>query len=318
MKFYLYEYLLPVAYALDLLLGDPEDLPHPVRWMGRWIDFTERYLRRLPMSETSSGALLVVLLVAGTWLISESVIFVSHILSPTLSFLFNVIMIYYSLSTRSLKQEAMKIYYSLEENFIDQAKKNLSRIVGRDVEPLDEKGVIRATVETVAENLVDGVISPIFYAAIGGAPLAMAYKMVNTLDSMIGYKNERYQRFGLCAARLDDLANFIPARLSIVPIFLASLLTMRSPLQTVKTVLTDGQNHPSPNAGIPEASFSGALGIRLGGPNYYSGNLVKKPFIGRTKREIRRGDIPAAVDLMVIASLIWLLICSGLISLFLA
>jgi len=318
MKFYLYEYLLPVAYILDLLLGDPKALPHPVRWMGKWIDSWERYFRRLPGPEISSGVLFVVVLVAGTWLISRSIILVAHIISPTLSFLLNVIMIYYSLSIRSLREEAMKIYYLLEQNSLDQAKKNLSLIVGRDVEPLDEKGVIRATVETVAENLVDGVISPIFYAAIGGGPLAMTYKMVNTLDSMIGYKNELYKRFGLCAARLDDAVNFIPARLSIVPIFFASLLTTKSPLQTINAVLKYGQNHPSPNAGIPEAAFSGALGIRLGGPNYYGGKLIKKPFIGKAKRKIQTEDIPAAVKLMVIASSIWLLICSSLIFLFLS
>jgi adenosylcobinamide-phosphate synthase len=184
-------------------------------------------------------------------------------------------------------------------------------IVGRDVESLDEAGVARAAVETVAENLVDGVISPLFFAVLGGGPLAMAYKMVNTLDSMIGHKSNQYISFGRFAARLDDAANFIPARVSAIVISFAAPLIKRPLIRTARTAIRDGRRHLSPNAGIPEAAFAGALGIRLGGPNFYGGRLVDKPDIGMATRPIEVEDIKSATSLMMVSTFLWFVLCWG-------
>ena len=197
----------------------------------------------------------------------------------------------------------------MKKGGLDGAKQKLSFIVGRDVDPLDSQGVIRGTVETVAENLVDGVVSPLFYAAIGGAPLAVTYKMINTLDSMIGYRNERYQEFGKCAARLDDAANFIPARLSLLIISLGSLITRGRFRKTLTIAMRDARKHLSPNAGFPEAAFAGALGMKLGGPNYYGGTLVEKPYIGTSSGDADLEHIRQACNHMVISSILTLNIC---------
>ena len=173
--------------------------------------------------------------------------------------------------------------------------------------------ISRATVETVGENLVDGVISPLFYAAIGGAPLAMAYKMINTLDSMIGYKNDKYRDFGKLAARIDDVANFIPARLSIPVISLAAQIIDRKGVRTFQTALSEGANHTSPNAGYSEAAFAGALGIRLGGPNYYHGRIVSKPFLGIPFTQINSNHNKKACDLMLLSTLIWMVVVVGIL-----
>jgi len=194
------------------------------------------------------------------------------------------------------------------DNRIDEAKAKVSLIVGRDVEKLTERGIVKATIETVAENLVDGVISPLFFAVIGGAPLAIAYKMVNTLDSMVGYKNEKYIHFGKAAARIDDISNYIPARLSVPIISLAAQILSRKGLNAFKTATLEGKNHSSPNAGFPEASFAGAMGVKLGGLNYYHGRLVHKPYIGKLFGEADIKHIKKACDLMMMSSVIWLAI----------
>ncbi|MCP4219427.1 MAG: cobalamin biosynthesis protein CobD, partial [bacterium] len=193
------------------------------------------------------------------------------------------------------------------------AKGKLSYIVGRDVENLSEDGIAGAALETVAENLVDGVVAPLFYAAIGGAPLAMAYKMVNTLDSMVGYKNEKYLHFGKASARIDDLLNYIPARLSIPVIGLAAQFLAGRGKDAIVTAIREGRNHSSPNAGYPEAAFAGTLGVRLGGPNYYDGVLVEKPYIGKKFGIVRAGHIKKACDLMILSSFLWLIVLCGLL-----
>ena len=225
-------------------------------------------------------------------------------------------LIYYCISARSLEKSAIEVYDSLIQNRIQDAKAKVALIVGRDVAKLNENGIARATVETVAENLVDGVISPLFFAAIGGAPLAMAYKMVNTLDSMIGYKSQTYQHFGKAAARIDDVANFIPARLAIPIISIAAQILAGRGSQASKTAITEGANHSSPNAGYPEAAFAGALAVRLGGPNYYQGQLVSKPYIGIRFGGIKKKYIRKACDLMLLSVLIWMFVLLSVVCFF--
>lgn len=302
-------WVFPAAFVLDLLTGDPRRLPHPIRLMGKAIESFETRFRKGRFSESTAGSLLAILLVLGTWIICTAAVRAAHVIHPLFAQVVHLVLIYYSLSTKSLKTEALKVYKDLNDKGLDEAKKQLSMIVGRDMVPLDETGVTRAAVETVAENLVDGVIAPLFYAALGGGPLAMAYKMVNTLDSMIGYKNERYKTFGRFAARLDDAANLIPARVSAVVISVAAPLVKLPFLSTIKTAARDGRKHSSPNAGISEAAFAGALGITLGGPNFYGGHLVEKPYIGRPIRPIVRKDIQTATSLMMASAFIWFFAC---------
>jgi adenosylcobinamide-phosphate synthase len=202
----------------------------------------------------------------------------------------------------------LEVRRSLKLNRLQEARAGLASIVGRDVAELKEDGIARAAVETVGENLVDGVVSPLFYAAIGGAPLAMAYKMINTLDSMIGYKNETYRHFGKVAARMDDVANYIPARLAVPVVALAAQMLSKSGWPAWQTAVAEGSNHSSPNAGYPEAAFAGALGVKLGGPNYYAGHLVTKPYIGIMFGQVSPNHIKRACDLMFLSALIWLII----------
>jgi len=219
-----------------------------------------------------------------------------------IGFAVSTFFIFTALSTRTLGKEARSIYQSLKAGNIKEARKKLSLIVGRDTENLDKDEIVRATVETVAENSVDGIISPLFYAALGGAPLALAYKAVNTLDSMVGYKNEKYIYFGWFSAKLDDAANYIPARLSILLILLASFILRKRTSKALHTILRDGKKSPSPNAGIPEAGFAGALGIQLGGINYYQGKKVSKPILGIKIKQRDKGDIIQAINLMWVVS----------------
>lgn len=301
--------ILPAAFLLDLVLGDPKRAPHPIRWMGSLIKMWENPFRKFPVSPVWSGAIFALALITGTWFVTFAVIWVARLVDPWVALFMNIVLIYYTLSIKSLKTESLKVLTQLKSGSLSGAKKQLSQIVGRDVASLDESGVARAAVETVAENLVDGVIAPLFYAALGGAPLAMAYKMVNTLDSMIGYKNRRYEKFGRFAARLDDVANFIPARLSVIVVACAAFFIRLSPYKTFRMALRDGKKHLSPNSGISEAAFAGALEIQLGGANYYQGELVEKPYIGEPIRSIKRNDIKRAVGLMFVSSVVWMCVC---------
>ena len=302
-------FAIPGAVLLDLILGDPKWLPHPIRGMGKWIESWEPYFRKLPMDLTASGCLFALSLVCGTWLITWLLLQITILMHEPFYTGLQIVLIYFSLSIRSLQSSAMDVYQALKRDTLDSAKDKLSHIVGRDVEPLDSKGVVRAAVESVAENLVDGVLSPLFFAVIGGTPLAMAYKMVNTLDSMIGYKNEKYLHFGKWAARLDDIANFIPARLSVPVISVAAFFLKNRIHETFMTALIEGEKHHSPNAGYPEAAFAGALGLRLGGPNTYEGHLVDKPYIGKRLGEGHVEHIRQACDLMVLSAFIFLIPC---------
>ena len=299
-------YIIFAACILDLILGDPESLPHPIRWMGRSINALEPRFRKFDVNLKTSGAILSISLILITWCLTSILVLSAQLIHPVLKTFIEIILIYYCISIRSLRDSAMEVYKLLNHGDLGGAKKKLAFIVGRDVEKLSEEGVALAAVETVAENLVDGVISPLFFAAIGGAPLAMAYKMVNTLDSMIGYKNEKYCDFGKTAAKIDDAANFIPARFSIPVISLAVQILSGKGWGAFKTAIKEGSKHTSPNAGYPEAAFAGGLGIKLGGPNYYGGQLVPKPYIGEMLGKANMEHIRKACDIMMLSSLLWL------------
>ncbi len=215
-------FALPAAFALDALLGDPRFLPHPVRWMGRAIELAEPVFRKVVKNEVLAGGFFAVSLIFGCWALAALGLALAHRVHPAFGFTLEVILLFYCFSARSLAQAGMEIHGLLAAGEVDRARQQVAMIVGRDVAGYQADDIARATVETVAENVVDGVLSPLFFAAIGGAPLAIAYKMVNTLDSMVGYKNSRYLRFGKVAARIDDGANFLPARLSVLFIALAA------------------------------------------------------------------------------------------------
>lgn len=296
--------VIPAAFALDVIVGDPRALPHPIRWMGRSIELCEPVFRRWVRSELMAGCLFALVLILGCWGLTTVMTHFVHRLHPGAGIVLDVVLIFYCLSARSLYGAAMEIYHLLNDGRVDGAKAKLAMIVGRDVAHYGADDISRATVETVAENFVDGVLSPLFYAAIGGAPMAMAYKMVNTLDSMVGYKNERYRRFGRAAARIDDVANFIPARLSVAIISLAArLMNASRGGQALRTGIRQGSRHSSPNAGYAEAAFAGALSVKLNGPNYYGGVLVSKPYIGTEFGAVEVVHIEKSCQLMLLCAL---------------
>ena len=254
---------------LDLLLGDPHRLPHPVRAMGALIAGLEPPLRRLFPStqrgELLAGAMLVLLVVLLSTGAAVLLLLAAYLLSPLLAFLVEAVLCYYCLAARSLREESMAVFRALTGGTIEEARRAVSMIVGRDTDRLDADGVTRAAVETVAENASDGVIAPLLFLAVGGAPLGILYKAVNTMDSMVGYQNERYLYFGRCAARLDDVLNFLPARLAGVLLCLAAPIASLRGQNAWRIFFRDRKNHKSPNSAHTEAAAAGALGVRLAG-----------------------------------------------------
>ncbi|MDO8426984.1 MAG: adenosylcobinamide-phosphate synthase CbiB [Deltaproteobacteria bacterium] len=271
------------AVILDLILGDPEWMPHPVRWMGRLITLLEKILRRpasAPEKERLSGIMLGAAVVSITYGAALLILYLAYNFSTPLYFMASTYLVWTCVSIKSLKSEARKVAGLLDRGALVEARKQLSRIVGRDTKGLSREAVLRATVETVSENASDGVIAPLFYLALGGPALMIAYKAVNTLDSMVGYKNERYINFGAFPAKLDDFANYLPARITSLLMVCASFILGYNWIRSFKVLVRDGHAHPSPNAGLPEAAVAGALGIRLGGGADYGGVFQPKPFIG--------------------------------------
>ncbi|MBM9537714.1 adenosylcobinamide-phosphate synthase CbiB [Desulfobulbus alkaliphilus] len=295
---------LPTAFFLDACFGDPRRLPHPVRWMGRAIEIAEPFFRRLLAREFLAGLVFAAVLILGCWGLAAGTVFMSYRIHGALGFAVETVLLFYCFSARSLAQAGLEIHALLVNGKVDQARAKVAMIVGRDVEQYQADDIGRATVETVAENAVDGVLAPLFFAVIGGAPLAMAYKMVNTLDSMVGYKNPRYLFFGRAAARIDDAANFLPARLAVPLIALAAWLIGAAGRSALVTAWHEGRRHASPNAGYPEAAFAGALGVRLNGPNTYGGVLVEKPYIGVGLAAVRTCHIRQACRLMFATSVL--------------
>lgn len=268
------------AVVLDLVLGDPRALPHPVTAIGRLVAFLESPLRRLVGNMRLAGVLLLLATVGVTYAVAALLIKAAYAVSPEAGFVVGLYIAWVSLAARSLHVESGKVAKALERGDLAGARLALSYIVGRETDQLDEGEIIRGVVETVAENTGDGVIAPLFYLMLGGPPLAIAYKAVNTLDSMVGYKNERYLDFGRASARFDDLANYLPARLTGLLMVLAAPICALSGSGAWRIMRRDCRNHSSPNSGFPEAAAAGALGVRLGGTNRYFGKLVEKPTIG--------------------------------------
>lgn len=295
-----------LACVMDFILGDPRFLPHPVRWMGRAIERAEPEFRKLGCSLRTSGLLFAVSLIGTVFISAWAVLRVADEIHPAAGFLIRVIFLYYCISIRGLETAAMDVHRGLAASDIKGARRALSMIVGRETARLDEEGIVRAAVETVAENFVDGIASPLFFAAIGGPPLAMAYKMANTLDSIIGYRNDMYVDFGRASAWIDDALNYIPARLSVPVIALAAFLLAGRGAPAFVTGVREGRRHASPNSGYPEAAFAGALTVKLGGPNRYHGKTVTKPYIGTRFPGPRLRNIKQASDLMLLSSVIWI------------
>ncbi|MBF0337901.1 MAG: cobalamin biosynthesis protein CobD [Nitrospirae bacterium] len=306
--------ILLLAFAIDALLGDPRWLPHPISLIGRVISAHERLLRSLssrPAMEVLLGGILTISVVGLTYvaMLTLTGVVLSplkkcppvHNLLPGLSYydLCLGVIGSFAIATHGLLAAVSDVYRCLRAGDLSGAKASLAHVVGRDTQPLTEDGVIRAAIETLAENASDAIIAPMFYFAIGGVELAFAYKAVNTIDSMIGYKNKNYFYFGRIGARVDDIANFIPARITAILICLGALVLKVMHMlyysvtkeqmfaykdfnfiEGIRVLVRDGSKHTSPNAGMPEAAIAGALNVRLGGPSYYAGVLVEKPFIG--------------------------------------
>lgn len=301
------ELLILVAFFLDLILGDPRDCPHPVRIIGYATVKLEKGLRRQFSNLLYiAGVVLWTTVVGGSFIVTWMLVKFGSILHPLLGMGVSCLFIYTAIATRDLDREAKDVYEALARDDIPGARRLLSRIVGRNTEDLPPSEIVRAAVESVAENTVDGIISPLFYAFLGGAPLAMAFKAVSTLDSMVGHNNERYKEFGWFSAKMDDLMNFIPARIAGAIIPLAALLLRMRARDSLKIMWRDRGKTLSPNSGIPEAAFSGALGVTLGGTNFYQGQRVDMPVIGKGLKDKDPTDILRAIRLMYGTSLIFL------------
>lgn len=304
---------LAFAFVLDFAIGDPQWSYHPMRLIGRSIEGMEYLLRKLPIPERVRGILLTMIIVSGTYLVTHAVVLLSRQWSALSEMIIGAVIIYFAISVKSLADESKKIMTALKENDLMKARKALSLIVGRDTANLSQEQVVRACVETIAEGSVDGVLSPLFYAFIGGPSAAMAYKAVNTLDSMVGYKSEKYVRFGWASARLDDLANYIPARVSAVLIPIASFLCGCGFKGSLRIAFQDGRKHESPNSGIPEAAIAGALGVQLGGASTYQGEFVEKPFIGDAQNPLTTKSIAIAIKIMYVTSILFMVCGIGVI-----
>lgn len=304
-------FMMCAAFLLDLIMGDPRWLPHPVIGMGHLIKRLEKRIRRhvfQPDHLKKAGILFPIIIVGGAALITWAVLRGLYMIHPWLAVGAEVILIATTIAAKGLKDAGMEVYRHLKRGDIPAARQSLGMIVGRDTAHLDEPDIVRGTVETVAENIVDAIVSPLFYAFIGGAPLAIAYRAVNTLDSMVGYKNEKYINLGWASARLDDMANFIPARITALLLVVSSWMMSMDYKKSVHTIKHDARLHPSPNSGFPESAVAGALGIRLGGENRYQGVISFRAYMGEYTRPMDKRDIQSTVRLMLVSSSLFLLL----------
>lgn len=301
-----------IAYLLDLIIGDPYSFPHPVRFIGNLIRFTEGKIRKIFKSkkQLKTGGFLLWIITVGFTALVTGLILNLLCINNIFYVIIASIILYTTLSTKCLADEAKKIYEVLKTGDIEKSRKQLSYIVGRDTTSLSENEIIRATVETVAENTVDGIISPMMYGFIGGPVLAMAYKAINTLDSMVGYKNEKYGDIGFASAKIDDIANFIPARITPFFMMIASFILGFNSKKSIKIAMRDRKNHKSPNCAYAEGAVAGALEVQLGGTNMYFGEKVYKPTIGDKDRELEAEDILRTNKIMYLTSFIALVIFS--------
>jgi adenosylcobinamide-phosphate synthase len=311
------------GFLMDLVIGDPHNIPHPVKWIGNLIAFLDRRLlgegpdtepdpaKRNGSRERLNGLILVLTVILITSVMTFAAVYLSYHFSVWLGIVIEAVLTCYILAMTSLRKESMNVYKELVKGNLEGSRRAVSMIVGRDTAVLDEKGVTKAAVETVAENFSDGVIAPMLYDALGGPVLGLAYKAVNTMDSMIGYRNDRYQWFGTAAARLDDAVNYIPSRISALLLIAACIFAGRDydAAAALRIWKRDRRNHKSPNAAQTESACAGALGLQLAGDASYFGKIVHKPTIGDDTRPVEAYDIVRVNRLMLKASLLGEIIC---------
>jgi len=300
------EWIILIAVLLDLLIGDPRNMPHPVIWIGKAIQKCETVVRRFAASPRAlqiGGSLMVLAVVVGTYLITWGIITLAYRVHAYLGVALSILLMSQTLAINSLYRHARQVLLPLQKRDFEAARRALAMIVGRDTDSLDEAQLVRGVVETVAENTVDGITAPLFYGFLGGPALAMAYKAVNTLDSMVGYKNNKYRYLGWAGAKLDDVANYIPARLTGLLYLLLAPFTRGGLAGVFMTMWHDASRHPSPNSGIPEAAVAGALGIQLGGLNYYGGIASPRALIGKPIYPLQIGHIQQSLNIMLLISL---------------
>lgn len=301
------KYLLPalpliIGFILDIFIGDPYNIPHPVRAIGNLIAALEKYVRRRFKNLKTGGVFLAAAVISVSALIPIILLILCYKVHIVLGIAAESIMCCYIIAARNLRDESMKVYRAAENGDTEKARKAVSMIVGRDTDVLDRDGIIRAAIETVAENTSDGVTAPIFYIGLGGAAAGFLYKAVNTMDSMIGYKNEKYADIGRFAAKLDDALNFIPSRLTALLIAAVSPIVGCDGKNAFRIWKRDRRCHESPNSAQTESACAGALHIRLAGDAWYFGELHKKPYIGDNDRHVSVGDIPRVNRLMYASS----------------
>ena len=300
-----------IAYILDLIFGDPQNIIHPVQIIGKIISLGEKILLKEKSGSRYkffAGIILNIFVVSITYGLT-CLIYKSSKISGVFT-LIEIYLMYTVFSVNSLAREGNRVYNILKEGNIEKARKDLSYLVSRDTETMDEKMIIRSTMETISENTVDGIVAPMFYMFLGGLPLAMTYKAINTLDSMVGYKNEKYMDFGKFSAKIDDVANFIPARITGVLIVAASMILRYNYKNSLKMFIRDRKNHSSPNSAHAEASVAGALGVQFGGRVSYFGKEADKPTIGDKIKDFELEDIKKNIKIMYAASFLSLVLFS--------
>ncbi len=306
------EFQVAAAFGLDLVLGDPRWLPHPVKLIGRFAMALEPPLRRWAPSARWAGIAAVIAVLGTTGVAAWCVLFVAGRFHPWIGDAAAILILWTCFAARDLMEHSGRVRQALAQGDLPEARRRVGMIVGRDTDRLAEPEVVRAAVESVAENLVDGVTAPLFFAMLGGPVGAMLYKATNTLDSTFGYKNERWIEFGWASARFDDLVNWLPARLTAPLVPVAAALLGQRPLQAARIVRRDARTHPSPNAGLTEAAVAGALGVQLGGLNFYFGRASERPRLGDALQTLAPRHIGEANRLMLTTSVLALALFAGL------
>ena len=310
-----------IGFVIDLIVGDPHSIPHPVIGIGKQISFFEKILRHLfpknVAGENIAGGVLWLLVVTISTAVPALVLWLCHWINPWLRLTVESIMCWQVLATKSLRDESMRVYHALKTEDLEKARYAVSMIVGRDTQRLDSAGITRAAVETVAENTSDGIVAPLLFTAIGGAPLGFFYKAVNTMDSMLGYIEPPYKNIGLVPAKMDDVVNFIPARLSAFLMLAAGAVLRMDVKNGWKIFHRDRFNHASPNSAQTESVCAGLLGLQLAGDAWYHGVLHKKKYIGDPVRAVEHEDIPRTCHLLYVTAVLTLLLCCGVKAMFL-
>lgn len=303
--------IISLGYLLDLIFSEPKRIPHPVILIGNLISYFDKLLYKEENSNRIKfikGIFLNLFVLTIVFIVVHLLVFSTSFIHPYLYILISGIFVSFTISTEALKKAAMEIYDLLNKKELIEARKNVGMIVGRDTDSLNEEDISRAVIETVAENIVDGITSPLFYGMIGGAPLAFLYRAVNTMDSMVGYKNDKYLYFGRFSAKLDDVFNFIPARItSLLIILIAFIHPKLNGKNALNSVISDAKKHPSPNGGYTESAAAGALEIRLGGYNYYFGEKHFRAYMGEDIQQIDKEKIPGVVSILYMTTFLWVI-----------